>query len=289
MKKLITKLVSLMIISTIFLLSSCTPKQTFSTDEIAGTYKLTSYTAEIDYIKEKEIEMYIVILGGGGYYAYKDKFTKPYASQIGVAYTSNNNDKAPYSGILTDFGNKSLEAFVIDTHFLGLKTTLTFISDIEEVVFTKVSDETDMTYINQCFGELSIIEKGLKKYDGAYELESVRMGPGFIAVGHNPIYVFLNIDFVEKKIIIYTMNSDERIEQRIEKNIAITKTDGNWVIEIENEHNKGEIINLSFDKGHIIEFHEAFFDAYVMRFKPIGDLTEEEIQKRINKAIADYD
>lgn len=150
-------------------LSSCYVVKSGKMNKIEGTYQLTSYSGNGDYLTERGMVLYIVIRADGtGYYTYKDNNSQARTGDLRCSFESDPEKSGHYSYVSLDFGNganptklgiQAAGLFEIDTK-LG-STTLAWnnTSDLSQgthsvyVGFTRVSKSTDLSYINEHFNK----------------------------------------------------------------------------------------------------------------------------------------
>ena len=172
MKNLTKRILSLTIVlilifsvATVF--TGCYVIKSEKMSKIEGTYELTSYSGQEDYLSERGMKLYIVIRSNGtGYYAYKDANTDPHISELTCSFETDPEKSGKYSYVHLDFGNgesptklgvQAAGFFEISTR-LGA-TTLKWknVSDLSQgtysvsVGFTRVSKATDLSYVNEHF------------------------------------------------------------------------------------------------------------------------------------------
>lgn len=140
-------------------------------DKVKGTYQLTTYKITdgdtdvvTDYITEKGYETYLVVTGAGtGYLAHKDNDTAAYLTEVALSYEY--DEEKTNLVAYVSYENSSL---LRHNKFGVAKNSLNFSrpvykpqSDIFNnldglnIAWTKVSDDTDLSYVNEKLGALN--------------------------------------------------------------------------------------------------------------------------------------
>lgn len=174
-------------------------------DDLEGTYKLTSFTytpsyerkegytpTERDYVNGESFlyEDYLVITGEStGYYAHKDASGQTYVKVVNLSYeyntedtdeidyvsftdalSSSNSIEVNKLGVSGDILNYTKSAYDYTT----LITKVDMRSESIHVRWEKVSDDTDLSYVEEKLGNLKSYDYEGYKRRGIYELTSVK-------------------------------------------------------------------------------------------------------------------
>lgn len=133
---------------------------------VVGTYKLITYSGQEDLIAAKGIELYVVIRSDGtGYYAYKDSETAAHIKPVSCRYLEDEEEPGKYSYVEIDFeGNGDYEKLAIYSKMFEKKLNATKavwkgnlfegtarVDYTVSIVFERVSNATDLSYVNKHF------------------------------------------------------------------------------------------------------------------------------------------
>ncbi len=290
------------LLSLVLLLGGCvdeTPieeKSVAKMDELSGTYKLTSYMTQTNLVDDYGIEMFLVITGSRGYYAYKDNTTDAYAADIYIKFSQTAEDKLTYSDVQANFADKGYDVFDIGIKKYKDKTVTELSLDAAGVVFTKVSEDKDLSYVNAYYknagyisDDLKPILHGLKKYDGTYIFDNFEISSGFVEVGERPIYQIFDFDFANGRVTYYTRSRDNVVGSKTVRDIVMTEEGGFFTVRIEGVNFYDvRFVDYSSTGDHYLEYKESLWGAGTLKFKYLGDLNVAEIQQIIDEAVEDY-
>ena len=219
-------LLSILVITALVLsLASCYFITGQDMDDLEGTYKLTSFTytpsyerkegytpTERDYVNGEDYlyEDYLVITGEStGYYAHKDASGQTYVKVVKLSYeydtddtdeieyvtfedalSSSNNIEVNKLGVSGDILNYTKSAYDYTT----LITKVDMRSESIRVRWEKVSDDTDLSYVEEKLGNLKSYDYEGYKRRGIYELTSVRNTESGEYLDSEYLYLFYVID-----------------------------------------------------------------------------------------------
>jgi len=296
MKKTTKRVLSLtlmlaLLLSVSALFSGCYIVNSEKMKKIEGTYELTSYSGEGDYIASNEMKLYVVIRSDGtGYYAYKDKNTEPHIAELRCSFEADPEESGKYSYVSLDFGNgngatklgvQAAGLFEIDTR-LGSSTLRwknvskpSLGTYTVHVGFTRVSKATDLSYIHENFGEYKVLPHGSLRYEGLYEISGFIISTDLGAFPDDPyIYYFSDIDVIGGTIKTYYMlKSDEKaVEETYEIKIGFDET-GRIVIDCD----AGKLTADLYATPYSSMLSKEHSSSIKMSLGLIGQYTEEEI------------
>ena len=174
-------MVLVMIFTLSTVLSGCYITHSGKMNLVEGTYVLTSYSGDGNYMEERDITLYIVIRSDGtGYYAYKDKNTEPHIAELRCRFIQDTETPGKYQYGEIDFdGDGVYENFGINARWteqhLGY-SRMVFGGNILEgtyghqytisASFDRVSKKTDLSYINEKFGSFDPAPFGSLRAEG---------------------------------------------------------------------------------------------------------------------------
>ena len=270
-------------------------KSTGKMDELSGTYKLTSYMTQTNLVNDYGIEMFLVISGSRGYYAYKDNSTDAYAADAYVKFAQTAEDKLTYSNVQVNFAD-GYKVFDISIKKHESETVTELSLNDAGVVFTKVSSNKDLSYVDSYYKDKGYITEsltpmmhGLKKYDGTYIFEKFEINSGFVEVGERPIYQIFDFDFANGKVTYYTRKRDNAVGSKTVRDVTVTKENGFFVLQIDGLlFYDARFVDYSSTGEHYLEYKENLWGAGTLKFKFLGDLNAAQIQQIIDEAVEDY-
>ena len=121
MKKSIKRILSItmalvLILSTVAVLSGCYVTHSAKMKYVEGTYELTAYSGDGNWLEEREMKLIMVIRSDGtGYYGYKDKDTAPFVSELRCRFINDPEESGKYQYVEIDFkGNGEYEKLAIN-------------------------------------------------------------------------------------------------------------------------------------------------------------------------------
>ena len=264
-------------------------------DELSGTYKLTSYMTQTNLVDDYDIEMFLVIAGSRGYYAYKDNSTDAYAADAYVKFAQTAEDKLTYSNVQVNFAD-GYYVFDISIKKYESETVTELSLDDAGVVFTRVSSDKDLSYVDSYYKDKGYIKEsltpmmhGLKKYDGTYIFEKFEINSGFVEVGERPIYQIFDFDFANGKVTYYTRERDNAVGSKTVRDVTVTKENGFFVLQIDGLlFYDARFVDYSSTGEHYLEYKESLWGAGTFKFKFLGDLNAAELQQIIDEAVEEY-
>ena len=238
MKNSIRRLLSLamvliLILSTATVLSGCIITKSAKMKYVEGTYKLTTYSGNSDWLTERGIELIMVIRADGtGYYGYRSNDAEPFISELRCNFLTDPEESGKYQYVEIDFEGKG------EYHKLGINADFkdqNLISkeakwkgnlfegtaEIDyyiDVGFTRIDKATDRSIIDERFSGAPVLPYGIKKYVGAYHFTTFEGGIYPDVEGYVPpsplVYFYLDLDFYSGKATAYYMlksNEEARV------------------------------------------------------------------------------
>lgn len=299
--------ISVILIMSILVLNSCYVVKSGKMSRIEGTYMLTSYSGDGDYITERGITMYVIIRADGtGYYAYTDGTCDPYIAQLHCRYVQDTEEAGKYSYVEIDFGTGEYVKFAVYAPTLEFKTNLNFTKPVWKPVvwgepleidyninvdFTRVSRKTDSSYIVENFGKAPVLPYGAKRLDGTYKLDSViandKSPEGAALPEHGFVYYYIDFDFVAGKAKIYGMEKSNEAEVTATlDDLSIELVEGEYLLTAGGR----SIGKLATEYSSRYLYVEEYFgeDCFTLRFSYWGDMTEEQITDSIEDDVNIY-
>ncbi len=274
MKNSIRRLLSLaliliLILSTATVLSGCIVTKSAKMKYVEGTYELTTYSGDSDWLTERGIELIMVIRQDGtGYYGYKDNDTEPFISELRCRFISDTEESSKYQYVEIDFEGNG------EFHQLGIYADLRkqnlnskqakwkgnlFEGTAEidyyiDVGFTRIDKDTDRSLIDERFAGAPVLPYGVNKYVGAYQFQGLDGGLYPDVVGYVPpsplIYFYLDLDFYSGKgTAYYMLKSDEEAKVVIFELRATKNESDEFVLQL--GEREAKIIKGEFYSTHI--------------------------------------
>ncbi len=214
-------LIAVLIFSTI-LATGCYVIKGVKMRDLVGTYELTRYSAKTDLMAEREMKLYMIINSdGSGYYVYKDKDTKLYASKMSFNFETNAEDSSKYDYVHAQF-NFHDEAVKFGVFGKNLNFQTIKWKPIEwgkpleqdytiDVDFNKVSKKTDLSYVNDVFDtNLTALPFGLVNLNYMYEASVPQWNGSYLREEEllpfnqeKPLYAFAGVDIFNNTLKFY--------------------------------------------------------------------------------------
>lgn len=181
MKISLRRLLSIALVLSLFILSltvlsGCYVVKSDRMKKIEGTYMLSSYSGQEDYISSRKMTLFVVIRSDGtGYYAYRDKNTDPHIAELKCTFEADPESNGKYSYVSLNFGNgaaptkfgvQAAGIFKISTNLNSTTLKWKNVNDLSQgtysvsVSFTRVSAASDLSYVYEQFGEYDILPFG---------------------------------------------------------------------------------------------------------------------------------
>ena len=280
----VTVLALLLSLST--LLSGCYVVRSGKMKQIEGTYELTSYSGLTDYIAEKERTLFMVIKADGtGYYAYKDNSTAPHIAEIRCRFIADEESSGKYAYVEVNFiGGTDYEKLAVsasgeytnlNSRTLRWKNT----SKLSEgtytvnVGFTRVDDATDLSYVNEHFGEYDPLPHGSLRFAHSYELQQIEDQRDTGEALESPyVYSFMKVDLVARKLKAWYMLKSDEIAHADEYDIEMVRDGfGDYFFRANGTDIIPDLSLAPYGYYLKIKLQEGVF----MKFSITGDLTDE--------------
>ncbi len=310
-RKFTSLLLVLILILSTTLLGSCYFVRSGKPKQIQGTYSLTLYSGNGNYITERGMELLMVLDGSGkGYYAYKDNDTAPFVAELKYTMDADSEKQGKYSYVNLDFGNgKDPHRMAVNADWKSTKFNSQqavwkgglFSGDLAidyyvNVNFERVSKSTDLSYIQKSFNTAKIHPFGTRVLDGSYYLFSgeLPLSADDYSAEKIPspfICFFVDLDLVKDKATLwYALKSDSVLHKETyniaisnNENIVMTIDGAEMIVKPESNsfyipypttiQNEGE------EAREVTAYISLYFD---------GDATPEEIDQKVEERIATY-
>ena len=296
-------LVLVLILSTAAVLSGCYITRSAKMKLVEGTYELTSYSGDTNWLEERAIKLIMVIRSDGtGYYGYKDNKNEGFISELRCRFTADPEESSKYQFVEIDFtGDGEYHRLGINadwkTQKLGSSTPKwkgnLFQGNAEidyyvSVGFTRISKKTDRSIFDEHFrGEHQTVAYGTQKYQGTYAFERYDGGEYPDVVGYVPpspfVYFHLDIDFYSGDGKAYYMLREDEIAKEVDFSVkAIKNDDGTFSVHI------GEVVGKLLEENFSRYIHLPHVDTEYMKFCYVGDMTHESIIIHCENAYSVY-
>lgn len=310
MKNSIRRLLSLamvliLILSTTTVLSGCYVTNSGKMKKVEGTYELTTYRGDSDWLAERGMKLIMVIRADGtGYYGYKDNDTEPFIAELRCRFTADPDESGKYEYVEIDFkGDGEYEKFAINAGRWRKKTNLNSqkpkwkgnlfegTAEIDyqiHVDFTRIDKATDRSVIDEHFAGAPVLPYGIRKHSGAYEFKSLEGGVYPDVVGYIPpsplVYLYLDLDFSSGKGTAYYMLKSNEEAKVVAFDLRASKNElGEFILLL--GETEARLLNLEFYSTHI---HIPRYDTEYFRLDYIGTLSPELLTTYAENAYASY-
>lgn len=313
MKESIRRLLSIvavlaLILSTVTVLSGCYITRSAKMKYVEGTYELTAYSGNGDWLTEREIKLIMVIRADGtGYYGYKDFDTEPFISELRCRFVSDPEKSGKYQFVEIDFrGDGQYHKLGINADWnnqtLNSQTPvwkplqwgeLPEIDYHVNVGFRRVDRAKDISYIVENFGDVPHLPFGAKKYSGTYKLEGIvanDKSPDMAVVPENPfVYYYITFDFIKGTAVLRAMKkSDESEITNTVEGVEISLVDGQYIITSEGKIDM-KINPMYAYPSHRLDVEDELPEGwYTLQFVYCGEMTEEQIIDSIDDDVNRY-
>ena len=254
MKKSIKRILSItmalvLILSAVAVLSGCYVTHSAKMKYVEGTYELTTYSGDGNWLEEREMKLIMVIRSDGtGYYGYKDKDTEPFISELRCRFISDPDESGKYQYVEIDFtGDGEYEKLAINARRTNqnLNSQKPKWKPIEwgkapeidyqiHVDFTRIDNATDRSVIDEHFVGAPVLPFGIRKYSGTYQFKRIDGGIYPDVESYVPdsslIYLYVNLDFVNSKGKAYYMLKSDQIAKEVEFELRASNTDSGEIL-----------------------------------------------------------
>lgn len=302
-------IVLILILSTT-VLSGCYVIKSGKMNRVEGTYQLTHYSGDSDWLTERGIELYMVIRSDGtGYYAYKDNNTEPYIAELRCRFVQDEEESGKYSYVEIDFeGNGKYEKLGINARTFNTSTNLNArkakwkplvwgeapeIDYYIDIDFIRIDRATDLSAITEVFGNVPVLPHGAKNAQGAYEMyEIVNIDSSSEAVmlPEDPfVYFYVDIDLIKGEGKAQYMLKADEVAQSVSFDVKIEKDGtGGYFFKFGNVDVKRDSAFASYSNYLVIPYSTDGGSFNLMRFGYIGQLTEADLDDRIESDYSQY-
>ena len=291
-------LVLILIFSATTVLSGCYVTRSAKMKYVEGTYELTSYSGDSNWLEERGIKLIMVIRSDGtGHYGYVDNEGEPFTSELRCRFINDPENSEKYQYVEIDFEGKG------EYHQLGINATIrnqnlnsskpkwkgnlfegtAEIDYYVSVGFTRIDRATDTSVIEEHFGEAPFFPAGARRINNTYSsygLVGIDASPSFVAIPENPfVYFYVDIDLYKNQgKAWYMLKSDERA---VEKTFAVSVSDdGNGSFAV-----KFDSVEILLDKSswpygiNLIIPYTCEQGAFGIHFSGTGRYSDEQIRE----------
>ena len=298
MKSLTKRILSLtmvliLILSVTAVLSGCYIVRSGKMSQLEGTYQLTVYNGDSDYLVDRGMTLYIVLKGDGtGYYAYSSNSAEPHVAELRCRFINDPEESGKYEYVEIDFqGKGEYEKFAINARWNStnlnsqrpvwkgnlLDGNLAIDYHIH-TDFTRVSKDTDLSYINENFGTYDPLPFGALRFDGAYELSEIEYS-GEGEVPESPyVYVYFTVDIINRSIKTWYMKKDNELHVEENHDFEMVSENGELLFKANN-------VNIYIDTSYAPYSYYVrikYDDSTTLKFVCRGAWDEEYIQQQID-------
>lgn len=294
-------MVLFLILSTAAVFSGCYMIESEKMSKVEGTYELTSYSGQENYMEQREMKLYVVIRADGtGYYAYKDKDKEPHIAELKCSFEADLEEGGKYSYIHLDFGNgetptklgiKAAGLFKISTKLNVTTLKWKDVSDLSQgtysvnVTFTRVSKATDLSYVYEQFGKYDTIPYGIISCDGLYEISSLyNKTTGSYSTATNYVYSYLDLDIINRIAKVWVMTESYPVQREFSFDLEYELQDGVWVFFINEVPFHAE---KTFGSGYVRLLTEIDPETDEI-YSFCGDWIHEDILEQVNAKYQAY-
>ena len=254
MKKKFLKLLTCIVFCGTLLLSvifcaGCYVVKGVKMSKLVGTYELTRYHGDEDYIARDSMELYIVIKNDGkGYYVYKDKDTPLHCGEITCRFTTNQEDSSIYDYVEILFSQNVSEYHKLAINGKNLNSQKTKWKPINkigdpleidyyiDVDFMKVDNATDLSYLEDTFDRnFTVQPQGAFSKIGLYKFlyfEDHATGSLISEGVEDPVYAYIQLNPYENKALVYYMLKSDEVQVEREYTCSFVYDGENFVANI---------------------------------------------------------
>ena len=270
---------------------------------VEGTYELTSYSGDTNWLEERGMKLIMVIRADGtGYYGYKANNKDPFISELRCRFVRDTENPDKYQYVEIDFtGNGEYTSFGIYATFSEQKlnySTIKWKDNILEnglqvdyhisVGFTRTSKATDRSVIDEHFSGSPVLPLGIGKYSGTYEFTGLDGGVYPEVVGYYPpndlVYFYLDINFAKGSAKAYYMLKSDEKAQEIDLKVSVSRTD-TWDFLVKIGEREAALSYGGFS-GNQIRIFKSGSEYYQLTY--LGTLSHETIVINCEETYARY-
>lgn len=295
----------LILILSATVLSGCYVTNSGKMSDIEGTYQLTHYSGDSDWLAERAITMFMVIRSDGtGYYAYKKGEEEPFIAELRCKYIQDPDDSSKYEYVEIDFvGNGEYNKFAINARSSNLNSQRAVwggnlfegnaaIDYYIDVDFKRVDKATDLSYIAKNFGNYTPIPFGAKRLEGSYnvmEIINADLSADPSVPTESPfVYFYLTIDVVNGSgQVRYMLKSDEKAQEKFFTVTLTSNGAGDYSI-------KFYTVNIERDTSlapyayYLLIPYQNSQGVYKIKLGYVGEISKEDIDVYIDNEYSAY-
>lgn len=311
-KKILTSvMLACIVLFSLLQLSSCYTIKSGKMRSVEGTYELSSYSTDKNEIEENGIKLFIVIISDGtGYYAYEDKDTPLYVSELRCRFTADAEKSGYYSYVDLNFtgGNDDWHTFGINSRlrnknlnsykpkyqgniFDGTYGVKYYI----DVDFTRVSSKTNLSYVEKIFGKQEVKPYKFKQFEGVYFYSGASSDDTAFDSAAYPspyVYYYMNVDLYSNKgEVWYMLKSDEIQKNEKLESVRLVEENGEYVLYLGDERATFEANAPYYGDMKIpvkLDFNGTELDGYYKYHLSVGK-TVDQLPDDIQLHIYEYE
>lgn len=296
-------LVLILILSTAAVLSGCYVTHSATMKYVEGTYELTNYNGDSDWLTERGMKLIMVIKSDGtGYYGYRDDTTAPFISELRCKFETDPEDSKKYQYLSIDFeGNGEYHRLAINARlryqnlnsqeakwkgniFEG-NAQIDYYIDVD---FTRISKATDMSVIQNEFGAVPFFPLGAREVTATYGAHYLTSDMNTTVIQETPfVYLYIDIDmYTGGGKVWYMLKSDERAVEDQFHVSATSDGNGSYTLALDS-------VEIKFNRGWpsgiylIIPYSSELGDLEIC-LSPLGRYTEDEVLTKIDGEYSAY-
>lgn len=289
-----------LVLSVLVVLSGCYVVKSASMKQVEGTYKLTVYSGESDYLTEREITLFMVLKSDGtGYYAYKSNSAEPHVAELRCRYTPDPENSSRYEFVEIDFdGNGEYDRFAINASLTSTNLNSQrpeYSGDLIQcnveldyyvhADFTRVDRATDLSYINENFGTYEVLPFGALRFDGMFEFSEAIANTDYMEILESPfVYAYIDIDVMAKTAKSWIMAKEDGIAIEKTHNLVITHTSNGFNFLID----EITILTPDYSLAPYSIYLTLDMGEATAKFRAIGNMSDEDREFWMNKYHEQY-
>lgn len=305
MKNLTKRILSLtmvliLILSVTAVFSGCYVVRSGKMRQIEGTYQLTIYSGNSDYLTERGMTLYMVLKGDGtGYYAYSSNDTEPHIAELRCRFLNDPDESGKFDYVEIDFdGRGEYVKFAVNASWNSTNlnsqravwkgSLLDGTLGIDYYIhsdFSRVDNATDLSYINEKFGTYDVLPFGALRFNGMYELEEIEYRGDGDTLPENPyVYAYFTVDVINKSIKAWFMTKDEEKHLEDTDSFEMVSENGSLYFKVNN-------VNLYADASYgpySYCIRIKYDDNITLKFGARGTWEDEYLQQQIDARYKSY-
>lgn len=289
-----------LVLSVLVVLSGCYVVKSASMKQVEGTYKLTVYSGEGDYLTDRGITLFIVLKSDGtGYYAYKSNNTEPHIAELRCRYTPDPENSSRYEYVEMDFdGDGEYDRFAINASLTSTNLNSQrpeYSGDLIQcnveldyyvhADFTRVDRATDLSYINENFGTYDVLPFGALRFDGMFEFSEVIANTDYMEMLESPyVYAYIDINVLAGTAKTWFMTKELGAATEQSHEIKFVKDEGGFYILVDNKF----ILTPDTSLYPYSCYLNMDADGATIKFRAIGNMSDEDREFWMNKYHEQY-